>query len=92
MSENNTTDHQRYRKIQDDVEEVTEANALQVESSRGDEHGGGSGSESGVILRNIVKAGPCVFMKTRVEVISTGEVECVNICRLDQNRQEEVEA
>ena len=65
---------------------------MQVERFRGDEHGGVSVSESGVILRNIVKADPCVFMKTRVEVIFTGEVECVNIRRLDRNRQEEVEA
>ena len=65
---------------------------MQVERFRGDEHGGVSRSESEVILRNIAKADPCVFMKTRVEVIFTGEVECVNIRRLDRNRQEEVEA
>ena len=56
MNENNTTDRQRYQKIQGDVKGVTEASGLQVERSRDDEHGGDSGSESEVILRNLVKA------------------------------------
>ena len=92
MNENDMTDRQRYRKVQGGVKIPTEASRSQIECSRGGGHGGVSESESGVILRNIVKADPCVFMKTRVEVIFTGEVECVNIRRLDRNRQEEVEA
>ena len=63
MNEDNTTDCQWYRKIQDDVEGVTEAGRLQVERSMGGEPGGDSRSENGVILRNLVKAYPCVFIK-----------------------------
>ena len=37
MNENKTTDHQRYRKIQDDIEGFTEVSGLRVERSRGDE-------------------------------------------------------
>ena len=66
---------------------------MQVERSRGDEQGdSGSESESGVILRNIVKADPCVFMKTRVEVISAGEVGCADLHGLDQKRKDYIEA
>ena len=37
---------------------MTEVGGLQVRRSKGDEHGDDIGSESGVILRNFVKAYP----------------------------------
>ena len=50
MNENNEIVCQRRRKIQDDVESITEVSRLQVGHSRGDKHGGDSGSESGEVL------------------------------------------
>ena len=76
MNENNATDHQRHRKIQDDVESVTEVSRLQVGHPRGDKHGGDSGSESGEVLRNIMKVGieHCTAIETRAGDISAGKV------------------
>ena len=50
--------------------------------------GGDSGSESGEIMRNIMKAEPCTTIETRVGDISAGKVGCADLRGLDQNRKE----
>ena len=65
MNENNATNRQRHWKIQDDVERVTKVSGLQVERSRGDKQGRDSGSESGEILRSIMKVELCTAIEPR---------------------------
>ena len=89
MNENNEIVCQRRRKIQDDVESITEVSRLQVGRSRGDKHGGDSRSESG---RNLTKAEPCTAIETRAGDISAGKVGRGDLRGLDQNRKEEIEA
>ena len=50
---------------------------------------GDTGSESWVILRNLVKTYPCAFIKTRVEVVSIGEVVWIydDWSRTEETRQ-----
>ena len=88
MNENNEIVCQRRRKIQDDVESITEVSRLQVGRSRGDKHGGDSRSESGEIIQNIMKAEPCTTIEIRVGDISAGKVGCADLRGLDQNRKE----
>ena len=47
--------------------------------------GGDSGSESGEIMRNIMKAEPCTTIETRVGDISAGKVGCADLRGLDQH-------
>ena len=55
----------------------------------GDEHESDSRRGNRVILRNLVKTYPCAFIKSRVEVVSIGEVVWIydNWSRTEETRQ-----
>ena len=53
---------------------------------------GDSRSESGEILRNLMKVEACTTIETRAGDISTGEVGRADLRGLDQKRKKEIEA
>ena len=53
---------------------------------------GDSRSESGEILRNLMKVEACTTIETRAGDISTGEVGCADLHGLDQKRKDYIEA